>query len=84
MTVSIKGVIMPENLWLEDNVACLSDFKREMAQCGDTLDLYIDSPGGDVMTSNTMSTMIAEWCLANPKAKCTGDKTQRRGYLQFY
>lgn len=23
------------------------------------------------MTSNTMSTMIAEWCLANPKAKCT-------------
>lgn len=71
MTIGIKGVIMPENFWLEDNVACLSDFRREMAQAGDTLDLYIDSPGGDVMTSNTMSTMIAEWCLANPKAKCT-------------
>lgn len=67
----IVGVIMPDNLWLEDNVACLADFKKEMAQTGNELNLYIDSPGGDVMTSNTMSTMIAEWCLANPKAKCT-------------
>lgn len=70
-TINIRGVIMPENLWLEDNVACLSDFKREMAQSTDSLNLYIDSPGGDVLTSNTMSTMIAEWCLANPNAKCT-------------
>lgn len=70
-TVNIKGVIMPENFWLEDNVACLSDFRREMAQAGNELNLYIDSPGGDVMTSNTMSTMISEWCLANPNSKCT-------------
>lgn len=70
-TVNIKGVIMPENFWLEDNVACLADFKREMSEAGNELNLYIDSPGGDVMTSNTMSTMIAEWCLANPNAKCT-------------
>ena len=70
-TVNIKGVIMPENFWLEDNVACLSDFRREMAQAGNELNLYIDSPGGDVMTSNTMSTMISEWCLANPNGKCT-------------
>lgn len=69
--VNIVGVIMPENLFLEDDVASLDAFKREMAECKDNLDLYIDSPGGDVFTSNSMSTMIAEWCLAHPNAKPT-------------
>lgn len=69
--VNLIGVIMPENLWLEDNVASLDAFRREMSQCTDSLELYIDSPGGDVMTSNSMSTLIAEWCLNHPNAKPT-------------
>ncbi len=66
----ICGVVMPENFWLEDNVACLSDFQQEIGRITDSINLYIDSPGGDVMTSNSMSAMIAEWCLAHPNAKC--------------
>ena len=67
----IRGTILPDNFWMEDNVCCLSDFMREMSQAGDTLDLYIDSPGGDVFASNTISVMLAEWCMAHPNAKCT-------------
>jgi len=69
MRVNIQGVIMPENFWLENNVAGLDEFKRELAQCADELELYIDSPGGDVFASNTMSTLISEWCLNHPNAK---------------
>ena len=69
--VNLIGVIMPENLWLEDNVASLDAFKREIAQCDDSLELYIDSPGGDVFTSNSMSVLISEWCLSHPNAKPT-------------
>lgn len=69
--VNLIGVIMPENLWLEDNVASLDAFKNEIAQCTDSLELYIDSPGGDVFTANAMSTLIAEWCLSHPNAKPT-------------
>ena len=68
-TVHIVGVIMPDNFWLEDNVAALDSFKREISECNDNLELAIDSPGGDVMSSNTMSTLIAEWCLNHPNAK---------------
>lgn len=67
--VSIAGVILPENFWLDDNVASLDAFRRELSQCDDNLELYIDSPGGDVMASNTMSTLISEWCLSHPNAK---------------
>lgn len=67
--VKIEGVIYPDNFWLEDNVAALDEFKREIAKCNDNLELYIDSPGGDVMASNTMSTLIAEWCINHPNAK---------------
>lgn len=69
--VNLIGVIMPENLWLEDNVASLDAFKDELSQCTDNLELYIDSPGGDVFTSNSMSVLIAEWCLSHPNAKPT-------------
>jgi len=68
--LNIKGVIMPDSYWLEDNVATLSAFQQEISQIEDGIDLYIDSPGGDVMTSNSMSAMLAEWCLAHPNAKC--------------
>ena len=68
--LNIRGVILPDSYWLDDNVATLSAFQQEIGQIEDSIDLYIDSCGGDVMTSNSMSALIAEWCMAHPNAKC--------------
>ena len=69
--VNIKGVILPESWFLDENVATLSQFQSELSECKDGIELYIDSPGGDVMTSNSMSAMLAEWVLNNPNKPCS-------------
>jgi len=71
--VNVVGVLMPDGFYLDDDeaFATLERFKRELSASGDDLELYVDSPGGDVLTSNAMSNLLAEWCIDHPQAHPT-------------
>lgn len=69
--VNIKGVILQDNWYMESGVTTLADFQREINQCKDSIELEIDSQGGDVFTSNCMSTMLSDWAIRHPNAKAT-------------
>lgn len=47
--------------------ATISAVKEGLEASGNAVDLYIDSPGGDVIESNGISLAIAEYALAHPE-----------------
>lgn len=44
-----------------------ANVRDQLAAAGDEVDLYIDSPGGDVIESNAISLAIAEYVIRNPQ-----------------
>lgn len=58
MSIEICGTIGME--------AMAQAVRDGLSQSGDVVELYVDSPGGDVIESNAMSLAIAEYALANP------------------
>lgn len=46
-------------------------FREGLEACGDDVELYVDSPGGDVVESNAMSLAISEFALQHPEKTYT-------------
>ena len=68
--IDIHGVICADG-WGYEEDTMPRDVLAKLAECGDGIDLHIDSFGGDVLAANMIGNAIAAWCLEHPDAKCT-------------
>ena len=46
-------------------------FRQDLEETGDAVEIYVDSPGGDVVESNAMSLAVAEYALKHPEKQYT-------------
>lgn len=51
--------------------ALAQDVRAGLEASGDAVDIYIDSPGGDVMEANAISLAIADYAMRNPDKRYT-------------
>lgn len=45
--------------------------RQELEESGDAVEIYVDSPGGDVVESNAMSLAVSEYALKHPEKHYT-------------
>lgn len=63
MTINITGTIGCD--------ISSSDVLAALAECTGSVDIYLDSPGGDVVESNAMSLAIAQFAMGHPEMTYT-------------